>query len=349
MNEVTEATSFSLSCDVTGFKDSTWFYIQNNPGTVVDSAMTVDGRCTFNKFKSEDGFPELAIFLTRNGGQAVVLWVENAAMTMKIEKGKFQHAIVAGSKTQSDWAEINNLTIPLYRKRDSISTLADDPNIPAGRKKELESLKQRLIDAVRKEQISFVTNHPASFISAYLLDLYSGFWGKKVISGLFDSLTDDMKNSRYGKNVREFILVNKDPKIGDKFADIEQPDVDGVNKRLSDFKGKVILLEFWAGWCGPCRKENPELKTIYSTFNKKGFEIYAVSLDFKKEQWKKAIEDDGLPWTQVSVLKGFKNTAALTYGIDAIPDNFLIDREGTIVARNLHGAELTKKLEELLH
>jgi peroxiredoxin len=126
-------------------------------------------------------------------------------------------------------------------------------------------------------------------------------------------------------------------------------DTNGEVRKLSDFKDKLVLLEFWASNCLPCRQENPNLIKTYEKFKPKGFEIFAVSQDTKKESWLKAIEKDKLPWLQVSDLKGADNSASLIYGVHGIPDNFLIDQNGIIVGRNLRGKKLNEKLNELLN
>ena len=126
-------------------------------------------------------------------------------------------------------------------------------------------------------------------------------------------------------------------------------DTNGKARKLSDFNGKVVLLEFWASNCVPCRQENPNLVKTYEKYRPKGFEIFAVSQDITKTSWLKAIEKDKLPWLQVSDLKGRDNSASLIYGINAIPDNFLIDQNGIIIARYLRGEKLNDKLDELLN
>ncbi|WP_258539514.1 peroxiredoxin family protein [Chitinophaga oryzae] len=135
--------------------------------------------------------------------------------------------------------------------------------------------------------------------------------------------------------------------IGATAMNFTQNNVSGKAVQLKDYRGKYVLLDFWASWCGPCRAENPNVLDNYEKYHGKGLEILAVSLDDKKDAWVKAIKDDGLTWEHVSDLKGWKNEVAKEYNIRAVPSNFLIDKEGKIVAKDLRGEELTKKLEEI--
>ncbi len=136
--------------------------------------------------------------------------------------------------------------------------------------------------------------------------------------------------------------------IGQISPEIEMPDPNGQMIKLSSLRGKYVLVDFWAKWCGPCRRENPNVVKAYNKYKDKGFEVFGVSLDRNKEDWIQAIQEDGLTWTQVSDLKYFDSQAANDYNITAIPFSILLDPQGKIIAKNLRGAALDKKLEEVL-
>ena len=140
---------------------------------------------------------------------------------------------------------------------------------------------------------------------------------------------------------------------GDKIPNITMTSIDGKTQSLSDLRGQVVLVDFWASWCKPCRKENPEIVRMYNRYkdqefeNGKGFTVFSVSLDSKQPAWEKAVEKDGLVWdSHVSDLKGWKNEAAKMYGIRAIPKSFLIDGDGKVIAVNPRGGQLEKELKK---
>ena len=154
--------------------------------------------------------------------------------------------------------------------------------------------------------------------------------------------------SKYVIATARFLSLSKEPKVGGLYIDFEQENSEGKKIKLSDIRGTYTLIEFWASWCGPCRKSNTDLVKTYQKYKDQGFEIIGVSLDINKKYWVKAIEKDGLPWENVSDLNGDENEVALMYGINKVPDNFLIDEKGIIVDRDLRNDELKKKLAEVM-
>jgi peroxiredoxin len=136
--------------------------------------------------------------------------------------------------------------------------------------------------------------------------------------------------------------------IGQPAPEIELETPEGKELALSSLKGKVVLIDFWASWCGPCRKEMPNVVKAYAKFKNKGFEIFGVSLDQDKARWIEAIQKDGITWPQVSDLKQWQSSVVRQYNIQGIPYTVLLDREGNILAKNLRGEELEKKLTEVL-
>ena len=138
------------------------------------------------------------------------------------------------------------------------------------------------------------------------------------------------------------------PQVGDVAPEIELPSLNGGMAKLSDLKGKIVLLDFWASWCGPCRRENPNVVKLYNKYHEQGFEIFGVSLDKTKQAWKEAVQKDGLIWQHVSDLKFWQSQGAKTYKVQSIPQTFLIDQKGIIVAQGLRGAALEQKIAELL-
>lgn len=195
---------------------------------------------------------------------------------------------------------------------------------------------------------SFILKNPKSVASVYILyRMYSYRLTPDEIERNMALLDPSFQNTQYFDVLRNLVKILRRVEPGNKAIDFSLPDTTGKELKLSDHFGNYLLLDFWASWCGPCRRENPNLVRVYQKFHSKGFDIFGVSLDSKKENWKKAIQNDHLTWTHVSDLQYWNSKAAGLYGIRAIPSNVLIDPKGIIVARNLEGEDLEKKLEEI--
>lgn len=198
-------------------------------------------------------------------------------------------------------------------------------------------------------QTLFLTKNSNSFVAAYVL--YSNRYNYEL-----NELEDFVNNfnikeeNDYSKLLDEYIAILQRVDVGQPYLDFTQETPEGDMLSLSELvgKSKLLLIDFWASWCGPCRAENPNVVEVYKEYHEKGFDVLGVSLDMEKDKWIKAIEDDGLIWHNISDLKYWNNEAAKSYGISSIPSNLLLDENGTIIAKNLRGEDLRSKVQEIL-
>lgn len=327
-------------------------YLVNYAGEkpVTDSTTAAEG--TFRFTGKQAGANQYVLLFEKSKARQAFFLDTHAAVSGHIDSLAKLH--VAGDGVQKEyeqwqaaWSVITAKAGTLYQKLDAAEKETDTTRKAQLRqegKAGFEVLDKQLYQMVD----SFVTAHPSSPVAAYVVyERFVGYPYPDNAAAQYKKLTPAGKATVYGKKIAQSQAVDARTAIGVKPA-FTQPDTLNKPVKLSDFKGRYVLVDFWASWCGPCRKENPNVVAAYQKYHEKGFDILSVSLDDKKEAWLNAIHKDGLTWTHVSDLKGWQNAAALEYGVKSVPTSFLLDKNGVVIARNLRGEELHSKLESLL-
>lgn len=328
--------------------------VNGNP-VKVDSATLVNGEFVF---KGAVKSPEFYSLTHKNLKYPIQFILENSAITVTKTADSLAMAEVKGSAAQDvymgfykvPWKEITAKAGQIYGKIDKAEAAAKAAGVKvdsltrAGFDQEFAALDVQNKNAVKE----YIGKYPSSAgAAAIIYDRFIAYPNFPVATELFASLTKDAQQSVIGASITKAIAIDAKTAKGKPAPAFSMADKDGKIVHLSDFKGKYVLIDFWASWCGPCRKENPNVVAAYKKYHDKGFEIIGISLDSNKEAWLKAVDKDGLTWTHVSDLKGWQCATATTYGVKAVPASFLIDPNGKVVGKDLRGEELNKTLADL--
>jgi len=315
--------------------------------SVIDSTEAKEGVFTFDGYVPA---PQMAV-LTLAGKRGPRFFLENSAITIKGQLDSLKNIQINGSISQDilkslddKMAESNKAMMALYPAYQKAREANDE--------KTMEEISKKAQDISKKQekiQLSFTKDNLDNAVGPYMVY-------RQLMYSLELNEIQEFATSFKGaaKNTIYYTLLNKSIKtlaavaIGQVAPDFEMESPDGSMIKLSSFRGKYLLIDFWASWCSPCRGENPNVVKMYNKVKDKDFTILGVSLDESRENWLKAIKDDKLTWNHVSDLKGWKNRIAQLYGVKGIPHTVLLDKEGVIIAKDLRGEELKTKIFELV-
>ena len=328
---ISSSKDFEISGIVSGYEDGTSVSFLNQQTGVPEKQATMEkGKFTIKGNLKE---PSFIVLIFGDQPPAIPLFIDNSKIKIEGDKNNLENLAITGSKTQDEFAEYSKEIKP-YEKI-----------FAEGAEKDAAS-----VAAVEKASENFVKKYPASFVDPIaIIRILQSSQNVALADKLYEMMSNDVKKSDLSKYVNQQLALAKINPIGSQIADFSQADTSGRMVKVSSFRGKYVLIDFWASWCRPCRQENPNVVAAFNKYHQKNFTVLGVSLDQAKPAWLNAIHMDGLTWTHVSDLKGWGNEVASLFKVVSIPQNLLIDPKGKIIAKNLRGEALDKKLEELFN
>lgn len=318
-----------------------------------DSAKIVNGKFTFN-LKSID--PNMYWFTTTNNVNAqpnFIFFADASPIKANIVGGdSILYSVVEGGQVQKDYIEyrmmVNNFVMQQQKLQSDYNTASQkgDYNTINAIREEYQNMNTKFIGGLK----DFVKAHPKSAVSGFVIynDMNNPNVPFEDVVQALELVDKSITDTKFIKLASKRVESIKGTMVGYPANNFSQNTPDGKVVKLSDFKGKYVLVDFWASWCGPCRMENPNVVMAYNKYKDKGFTILGVSFDSNKDKWLEAIQKDNLTWQHVSDLKGWGNEVGKMYSISSIPQNLLIDKDGKIVAKNLRGPALEEKLAEII-
>lgn len=355
--EKNKSDSYQIKGTAVGIENGKKVFIQtmdeNNNAKAIDTAVVTNGEFSFNGTANAT---ELA-YLKFDLGGSMAFFLENGEIDIVFDKDSTFKSTVKGTYNNDFLADFNKKSVSIGKKlaefqKRNLNKIKEakknQDTITVNKIMEEHDSFQKEMDTFSEDFISKNTN---AVLSALLLENFIKQKTLEVskIQIYYNALTDEVKNSKSGKKLKELLDTITSVEVGKKAPDFSAPSPDGKTISLNESLGKVTIIDFWASWCGPCRMENPNVVAMYNELHEKGLNIIGVSLDKDGAKWKEAIEKDGLTWNHISNLKFWQDPIAELYNVKSIPATFILDANGVIVAKDLRGAELKAKVEELLN
>lgn len=342
--------AFTIKGKITGIADGTSVQvISANDNSQLAQAKFSSGSFTISGNLNEPELYWIQIGTTPQYKQYIYL--EKGIISISGSSTALNNLKIEGSDSHKDFIAFQQVFNPIVLRMQVIVPQINMAPEDTPQRDSLMAVYNRVLDSLQQQIHDYINQRPRSFVSPFILFVTTQFYDDPLLlEKRYNKLDTAIKNSVIGTSLGQFIAYHKVGAVGTDALDFIQPDTLGIPVSLSSFKGKYVLVDFWASWCAPCRMENPNVVANYNKFKDKNFTILGVSLDKpgQKDKWLQAIKKDQLAWTQVSDLQYWNNAAAQLYHVSGIPFNFLIDPNGKIVAKNLRGPDLEKKLCQLI-
>lgn len=338
---------FQLNGNVNGIENGLMYLsYSNGQKRILDSAKIINGKFSFNGLATSPTMAYLSLKESkRDQNNAVGFFIEPSIMKVSLTPEHFRNAKFYGSKIQDEYFQLNKKKAIVEARWNVVMDTLTEVNKRSNF--EYQALKDWVLTPYQAEMrdmdMEFFTKHPQSYITAFMLRFYTSSLSLDSLQMFYNKLGKNIQQSEDGKSIAAEIKKIKNGSPGSMAPDFTTIDINDKKLSLSEFKGKYVLLDFWASWCLPCRKGNPHLKELYSKYKEKGFEVIGISDDDSNPAaWHKAVQQDGLPWLQV--LRGFDikklmnnepnpNDISNKFGISSLPTRILINPEGVIIGR----------------